>query len=231
MARPPRDERDAAHRARMAQKKERRAGNTPTSTSRQLLSAWTQARGFVKKRAVLAIGLAVVGGALATYAVRTYRLPAVCYKSTSVLPLNTSIFAGILDKGRVLSARESFDLIQHGLNTELEKVKEKDVGILFDRNGQQIGSFRGLDNVIRSDKPVTTLPTHYSLTINGRRLDDIDASDRFTVGSDGVKIGKHTFKITEVVEFAVSGDISIARVPDGRVKYNLIGRDKRYTCD
>ncbi len=202
------------------------------SAGERVSALWKNAS-VAQKRGAMLVAVLLSGGAVATFAIRTARLPAVCYKSASPLPAKTSIFSGLYDGGNQLSASESLMLIQQGLNTELARVQNLDVGTLFDRNGKMVGRFQGVSAALQSSVPAPTLPTQYRLTINGKEV-DIHPGDEFSVSTTGVSIGEHRFKITDVVLFqSIPGahGASAAIVPEGRIMYHLIGKDKRYTCE
>lgn len=187
---------------------------------------WRNASVTQKGGAVLAAAV-VIGGV--TYTIRTARLPKVCYLSQSELPFKTSIYAGLGDKGNLSTEAERLALIESGLNQELENVKAKDIGFIFNRNLDVIGRFSGVNAVLEAATPITTLPTKYTLTIAKKEI-EIDPQDRFKVTSSAVTIGAHTFPLNDVVSIIKQGDVSLYLVPNGRVAYNLIGKDPRYSC-
>ncbi|MBY0428698.1 MAG: hypothetical protein K2Q32_05715 [Alphaproteobacteria bacterium] len=206
----------------------------PASTK---LANWILARTLFQglspanqKRVLVSLGVAAAGAVvIGGVTVRHYSLPAICYQSESPLPAKTSIFTGLFDLGNGLSASESFAFIERGLNFELKRVQDLDVGKLVNRDGLVIGHFQGLSARVEGQTSLAALPKQIRLTINGKEY-DIDPGDEFKVSRSGVTIGVHSFKITDIVDFASSRDTSAAAVPDGRIFYHLIGKDRRYTC-
>lgn len=202
------------------------AANTSVSTGSKLRALWRNANVTQKGGAVLAAAVAIGG---ATYTIRIARLPKVCYHSESELPAKTSIYAGLGDKGNLVTEAERLALIETGLNQELEKVKAKDTGFIFDRNLDVVGRFSGVSAVLQTAKPITALPSKYTLTVANKQI-EIDPQDLFKVTSNAVTIGVHSFPLKDVVSIFKRGDASLYMVPNGRVTYNLIGKDPRYSC-
>ena len=242
MAKPPRggNPAAAARKKRAAAEAGAKATKPDVNTSVPVstrLANWILARKLFQglspanqKRVLISMGVAAAGAmVIGGVTVRHYSLPAICYQSESPLPAKVTIFTSLVDLRNSLTASESFAFIEHGLNSELKLLQGLDVGALVNRDGLVIGRFQGLNAQVEGNVSLTKLPKKIRLTINKIEY-DIDPGDEFKVSQSGVTIGEHSFKITDIVDFATAGNMSSARVPNGRIFYHLIGKHPRYRC-